>query len=444
LAGLPSCARGLFAGAALLGLLSSSVPPWAQEKPRPPFTGVRGVVVEDLEAGGSGAFPSDEHPAKVRLTKTRFPSGRDSVAVDLYEPADAGIHPAVVVLHGTHGPRRGEAYYLAMSEDLARHGYVALFVRYYDRGRKNRSRGNRSLWDATIGDALNWAVTLPSVDPDRLGLVGYSQGAFLSLNFAPRDPRVKAIAAFYGGLSPGFFPAAREHMPPTFILHGTADRIVPVRRALETFQWLRDSGKPVDLVIYPTVGHGFTLHERGGWDEVAGADAWDRTLRFLDYQLKASGWRPETPAPSPVSPPVVGPAAPPPPPMPSANLPPLDFALGLAPSPPDETNPLALPPLVTVPYLGAPRSEKGRDFVLVNPDPSTIRALAAKHAPTRKRSTGKGTTHRSQAAPKTPVPKGAGSKAPAPAKPAAPKPAAPKPAPPKPAAPAKAPAPKKP
>jgi len=402
LAVLPSSSRLGLSGLVLLGLLLQVSPLPAEERVRAPFTGVRGVVVEDLNPAGGDGLPIPEGASKVRLTKTRFPAGKDRVAVDLYEPADSGIHPAVVVLHGTHGPRRGEAYYLAMSEDLARHGYVALFVRYYDRGRKNRSRGTRSQWDETIGFALDWAVTLPSVDPDRLGLVGYSQGAFLSLNFAPRDPRVKAVAAYYGGLSPGFFPSAREHMPPTFILHGTADRIVPVRRALETFQWLREAGKPVDLVVYPTVGHGFTLHERGGWDEVAGADAWDRTLRFLDYELKASGWRPETPA----APPVVAPSAPPPAPVPTTELPPLDFALGLAPSQPNEVNPLAQPPLVTVPYLGAPRSEKGKDFVLVNPDPATVRALAVKHAPARKRTTaGKGTGHRSHPVPKAPTAK---------------------------------------
>ena len=31
--------------------------------------------------------------------------------------------------------------------------------------------------------------------------------------------------------------------------------------------------KPVDVVIYPKVGHGFTLHTRGGWDEVVGEDS---------------------------------------------------------------------------------------------------------------------------------------------------------------------------
>lgn len=387
-------------GLALLGVALGAL---GQEVP-PSFNGTRGVVVEDLASQESPT--SDAPQLQVKQTKTRIPSGSDRVAIDLFEPAGPGPFPAIVVLHGTHGPRRGENYYLAMSEDLARHGFVSLFLRFYDRGRKNRSRGNRSQWSASIGHALDYLDTLPNVDASKLGLVGYSQGAFMSLNYAPSDRRIRAIAALYGGLSPGFFPAAREHMPPSLLLHGTADRIVRAHRSLETHKWLRANGWDSDLVIYPTVGHGFTLHERGGWDEVAGADAWERTLRFLDFQLKYSGWRPERALGEEKERPILTPLAP------------IEFSLGQS-SPSSETpsNPLTLPLFIGFPHLEAAYSDKGRDFVLINPDAATVMALEARDAPVRRKGSGKKGSGKG---------KGTSAKKPPANQPSAGKPAAPK------------------
>jgi carboxymethylenebutenolidase len=184
-----------------------------------------------------------------------------------------------------------------MAEDLARNGYVCLYVSYYDRGRKGR--GSRADWTRTVGDALTFATTLPDVDDSRMALLGYSLGAFLSLTYAPTDPRVKAVVAYYGGVSPGDMPNAMEHMPPTLLLHGTYDRIVPVRRSIEAFEQLRLKARPVDVVIYPKVGHGFTLHARGGWDEVVGEDSWERTLSFLNFHFKYPAWTPEVSLPDP-------------------------------------------------------------------------------------------------------------------------------------------------
>lgn len=446
--------RWLMPAALIAGIGSS--PSLSQTTPG--FTGARGVVVEELpkDQASQSDFPQQAPPPTmndVHSFKTRFPSGRDKVAVDVFEPAEQGRYPAIVLLHGTHGPRRGESYYLAMANDLARHGYVALFVRYYDRGRKGR--GVRSQWAESIKDALDFACTLPEVLPERLGLVGYSQGAFLSLNYAPSDPRLMAVVAFYGGLSPGFAPPAQENFPPTLLLHGTADRIVPVRRSLETFDVLRQAGKPVDMIIYPKVGHGFTLHERGGWDEVAGADAWSRTISFLDFHLKYPAWTPELtagPRPQPdaseIPPPsatasifpfesasqkpqaaapasgaagaagnaaTVDPASPGALPATASAAPAATpSATPAAPTAPrgaaqpdtacaqdifkpeasPKCNPFAQPPLITVPYLAQPKTEEGRNFVMVNPDPAEVRALAARERASAPRHRGKGAARR--------------------------------------------------
>lgn len=265
-----------------LALRSGALTPESAPLPLP-TPAARGVEISSLEA-------EPVHSEEVLLLKDRLPSGRDRVAVDVFRPPSPGPHPAVIVLHGTHGPGRAEKYYLHLTEDLARHGYLGLFVRYYDRGR--RGKGTRSQWSETIGDTLSFAAGLPGADPERMALVGYSQGAFLALNDAPTDPRIRAVVAYYGGLSPGFFPQAKADMPPVLLFHGTADRTVPVRRSIETLRLLREAGHPADLVVYRGAVHGFNLNALPGPDAFASEDSWTRTLAFLDFHLRFPAWTP--------------------------------------------------------------------------------------------------------------------------------------------------------
>jgi dienelactone hydrolase len=295
------------------------------------------IEVSEISVGGIAAAVSP-----IVHSKDRIPCGRDQVAVDIFEPAADGRYPGVILLHGSHGPGRAECYYMQQAEDLARHGYISLFVRYYDRGRKGR--GNRRAWSDTIAGALTFATNMRKVDDSRLALVGYSQGAFLALNAAPLDERVRAVVAFYGGLSPGFKESAGQTMPPTLLFHGTKDRIVPVRRALETLSWLKSTGRPADLVIYKGATHGFNLSSRGGADERATEDAWRRTLSFLDFHLRYPAWTPAVAFPTPVVP---------------------------------DGSDAGVPrffeqdPLEAEPYLEAPA--EGEDgFTLINPDPESV------------------------------------------------------------------------
>ncbi len=321
----------------------------------PPLEGfhMAPVVITDLLSAPMGSGPAEA--SSILQSRQRFASGRDKVLVDIYRPRAPGRYPAVILLHGSN-PRLGEQHYFDMAEDLARGGYVCLFVRYYDRGR--RGRGSRADWMRTIGDALSFASTLPDVDSSRMALLGYSLGAFLALNYAPTDPRVHAVVAYYGGISPGDMPEAQERMPPTLLFHGTNDRTVPVRRSIEAFEQLRLTAKPVDVVIYPKVGHGFTLHTRGGWDEEVGEDSWERTVAFLNFHLKYPAWTPEVPLPDP---PGIGDG--------HGSVPPRDLF-------PNR------PPL-QMPYLEQ-LDIKDRGTVLVNPTPEEVKALSTRVPPGRR------------------------------------------------------------
>jgi acetyl esterase/lipase len=50
-----------------------------------------------------------------------------------------------------------------------------------------------------------------------------------------------------------------KETPPTFLLHATDDKSVPVENSLLFYQALKDNGVPAEMHVYPTGGHGFGL-----------------------------------------------------------------------------------------------------------------------------------------------------------------------------------------
>jgi predicted esterase len=94
----------------------------------------------------------------------------------------------------------------------------------------------------------------------RIGLLGFSQGACLSLEFAARHARAyAAVAGLSGGLiGPPGTPrdyAGSLASTPVFLGCSDIDAHIPVDRVHETADVLRRMGARVDERIYPQMGH---------------------------------------------------------------------------------------------------------------------------------------------------------------------------------------------
>jgi acetyl esterase/lipase len=50
-----------------------------------------------------------------------------------------------------------------------------------------------------------------------------------------------------------------KNTPPTFLVHATDDKVVPVENSLSFYQALKDNDVPAEMHIYPYGGHGFSL-----------------------------------------------------------------------------------------------------------------------------------------------------------------------------------------
>ncbi len=88
--------------------------------------------------------------------------------------------------------------------------------------------------------------------PERLALVGFSQGTMLSLHLGLRR-KVAAIVGF-SGLLAGAPPAGE--MPPVLLTHGDSDTVIPPQAMFLAAAQLGLAGARVQWHLAPGMGHG--------------------------------------------------------------------------------------------------------------------------------------------------------------------------------------------
>jgi carboxymethylenebutenolidase len=193
-------------------------------------------------------------------TQSTFHSGGKSIRMDCFIPSSNGQRfPAVISLHGSGGG------YAGMSEParlLAQQGFAVYILHYFDRtgtsfADKQTIFKNFPVWMKTLWDGVSYVEEQPHVDNERIGLMGFSLGAYLSLSAASIDKRVRAVVEFFGGL-PKEMKLFMRRLCPVLILHGDADPTVPVEEAYHLQQVLEKKGIPYEIQIYPGAGHGFS------------------------------------------------------------------------------------------------------------------------------------------------------------------------------------------
>ena len=228
------------------------------------------------------------------------------VSVDLYEPAEPGRHPLVVVVHGGswHAGEKGEVPHVSAA--LARHGALVADVHY--------RLAPDHLFPSPLADvkcALGSLRTRPDVDSTRVFALGRSAGGHLALmaaltvglpDFAPSCPvpdlPLTGVIAIYpttdfvfgdaNAPSPdpidnrgayrdllGFAPASApdraaaaspvkhvERAGPlkVLLIHGEADRLVPVEHTTRLAAALRAAGNVPEVYTLTGADHAFDHH----------------------------------------------------------------------------------------------------------------------------------------------------------------------------------------
>jgi dipeptidyl aminopeptidase/acylaminoacyl peptidase len=244
---------------------------------------------------------------------------KDGVEIEgvLRKPANfAKRYPLVFVVHG--GPIWFSPDYMLNGEDMryypsvqfVNQGVLVLKPNY--RGSMGRGQefldlnvnnlGVGDLWD--LESAIDHLVELGWVDPERVGCMGWSQGGYISAFAGLHSDRFRAVSVGAGVAdwytyhisndipdftvdylsgSP-FRDRARylETAPianiadahtPMLIQHGSDDRRVPLPNATELYRGLKEMGVPVELFVFPGMGHPITrprenhavMHQNLAW-----------------------------------------------------------------------------------------------------------------------------------------------------------------------------------
>ncbi|MGA3166174.1 MAG: dienelactone hydrolase family protein [Terriglobia bacterium] len=229
--------------------------------------------------------------APIKTQDITLPSGSETLAGYLALPESGGKHPAVVVIHEWWGLND---WIKEQTRKLAENGYVALAVDLY-RGQvaydpslaHELMRGmpeDRAVRD--LKAAFDYLAAREDVNKEKIGSLGWCMGGGFSLLLAVNEPRLAACVVNYGAM-PTDAAAIQQIQAPVLGNFGADDRGIPPS-AVEAFESaMKTAHKSIDLKVYPGAGHAFeNPTNKLGYREAAAADAWARTLTFLDHNLK--------------------------------------------------------------------------------------------------------------------------------------------------------------
>lgn len=121
---------------------------------------------------------------------------------------------------------------------------------------------------------LDARLAAEGLGPEALALVGFSQGAMMSLHVAPRRaPAVAAVVAISGRLLAPELLGEVKTRPPVMLIHGDRDPVVPFAEMDRAAEALAAAGFDVYVHIMEGTPHGIA------------PDGLSVTMQFLKEQL---------------------------------------------------------------------------------------------------------------------------------------------------------------
>lgn len=209
-------------------------------------------------------------------------------------PEGAGPHPAILCIHGGPHNAYGESFHIQFQLLLAA-GYGVVAVN--PRGSQSYGQefaagvcgdwGGQDAQDIQLG--LDAAIALGGIDPNRIGVTGWSYGGYMTNRLVTRTNRFKAavsgacianLHSYYGTADIGvpFLATQAPGTPwgepgwllnwsplqevqnvttPVLLLHGEDDLRCPVTQSEEFYLALKALGKTAVMVRYPGEPHAF-------------------------------------------------------------------------------------------------------------------------------------------------------------------------------------------
>jgi dipeptidyl aminopeptidase/acylaminoacyl peptidase len=231
--------------------------------------------------------------------------------------------PALVYVHGGPGGQTRKGY-SPLIQYLVNHGYVVLGIN--NRGSSgygktfytadDQKHGREPLWDCVEGK--KYLASLPYVDKDRIGIIGGSYGGYMVLAALAYKPEEFAVGVDLFGVAnwlrtlesiPSWWESQRKALyteigdpvkdlamlkevsplfhadkikRPLFVVQGANDPRVIKPESDDIVAAVRKNGVPVEYVVFPDEGHGFSKRKNT-------IEAYGKIREFLDKYLKGGG-----------------------------------------------------------------------------------------------------------------------------------------------------------
>lgn len=111
---------------------------------------------------------------------------------------------------------------------------------------------------ALVAGFLQQILTARHLPPQRLALVGFSQGTMMSLATALEfTPSLAGVVGYSGALLAENAEALQpKSRPPILLIHGQEDTVVPFTALAQAEKTLRTAGLEVQTLARPHLGHG--------------------------------------------------------------------------------------------------------------------------------------------------------------------------------------------
>jgi|SRR5215208_5693026 carboxymethylenebutenolidase len=199
--------------------------------------------------------------------------------------------PAVVMVHEWWGLNDNIKN---MANTLAKEGYVVLAADLYkgevatdpnraqELSQSVRSDQNEAI--ANLQSAVKYLSSLPNVNTSRIASLGWCFGGGQSLQLAlnSKQQPLAATILYYGNPLVTDKQVLSNIKWPILGIFGDQDQAVPVEKVKQFETALNADRIPNEIHIYPGVGHAFANPSGDNYAPKETADAWQKTLAFLN------------------------------------------------------------------------------------------------------------------------------------------------------------------
>lgn len=161
-------------------------------------------------------------------TRVKFPCG-DLILEGITTKLESkGPFPGIVVCHPhpLYGGEMNNNVVVPVCRALAQASIASLRFNFRGVGASQGRFADGVGEKEDVLSAISYLLTMEAVDKDKIGLCGYSFGGAVSLEVAPVDERVKALALVSPEIST--YVPLKHYSKPKLIVCGAADQFVSI------------------------------------------------------------------------------------------------------------------------------------------------------------------------------------------------------------------------